>query len=154
MRPIEVDTPPDCAIILPKADFSNSFAIDVDRSIDALQAAEIALSRQPRWIAALMTLRNIVVAPFGLKTEAPPKSRHIGIFPIVSSSPQRVVLGFDDAHLDFRIIVDVALLTETTRRVTATTLVHRHNALGRAYLAAILPFHKLIVPATLARLAS
>ena len=153
MRPIEVDTPPDCATILPAADFSDAFAIDVDRPLNAMEAAEMALSRQPRWIAALMTIRNIVVAPFGLKTEAPPERPHIGIFPIVSSSPQRVVLGFDDAHLDFRIVIDVTARSAATRRITATTLVHRHSALGRAYLAAILPFHKLIVPATLARLA-
>ncbi|MGY4574689.1 hypothetical protein ACVWY5_007759 [Bradyrhizobium sp. USDA 3256] len=35
------------------------------------------------------------------------------------------------------------------RSITATTLVHTHNWFGRAYLAVILPFHRLIVPAML-----
>jgi hypothetical protein len=31
------------------------------------------------------------------------------------------------------------------RQVTSTTLVRTHNLLGRAYLALIMPFHKLVV---------
>jgi Protein of unknown function (DUF2867) len=61
------------------------------------------------------------------------------------------VLGFDDKHLDFRIIVDVEALDEITRRVTATALVQRNNLVGRVYLATVMPFHKLIVPTMLAR---
>jgi Protein of unknown function (DUF2867) len=35
------------------------------------------------------------------------------------------------------------------RQVTATTLVKTHNWFGRTYLAIIMPFHRLIVPALL-----
>jgi hypothetical protein len=35
------------------------------------------------------------------------------------------------------------------RQVTATTLVKTHNWFGRTYLAIIIPFHRLIVPALL-----
>ena len=59
-----------------------------------------------------------------------------------------MVLGFDDTHLNFRIVVDVRPLNETTRRVTVATLVHRNNLLGRVYLATV---HKLVVPTMLAR---
>jgi hypothetical protein len=92
--------------------------------------------------------------PLGLKSgadESLPASGRVGIFPVVSSSSERVVLGFDDTHLNFRIIVDVKALDETTRRITATTLVHRNNLFGRVYLATVMPFHKLIVPTMLAR---
>ena len=60
--------------------------------------------------------------------------------------------GFNDKHLDFRLVVDVAA-AGATRNVTATTLVLTHNWLGRAYLALILPFHRLIVPAMLRKVA-
>jgi hypothetical protein len=40
------------------------------------------------------------------------------------------------------------------RQVTATTLVKTHNRLGRAYLAIILPFHRLIVRAMLRQIAA
>ena len=59
--------------------------------------------------------------------------------------------GYDDKHLDFRIAVDVAKLEGARRQITATTLVRSHNHLGRLYLAAVLPFHRVIVPAMLTR---
>jgi hypothetical protein len=95
-------------------------------------------------------LRNLAVTPFGLKRGAPTGAERIGIFPVVSASPDRVVMGFDDVHLDFRVVVDVA--PEGSRRqVTATTFVRTRNRLGRLYLAAVKPFHRAIVPAMLAQ---
>ena len=38
--------------------------------------------------------------------------------------------------------------------MTATTLVRTHNFLGRAYLAIILPFHRLVVRALLRQVAA
>jgi hypothetical protein len=67
----------------------------------------------------------------------------VGIFPILSETPERMVAGFDDHHLDFRVVVDVAP-ANGGRDVTTTTLVLTHNWLGRAYLAVIMPFHRLI----------
>jgi hypothetical protein len=55
-----------------------------------------------------------------------------------------LVAGFNDYHLDFRIVVDVNSFAEG-RQVTSTTLVRTHNLLGRAYLTLILPFHRLVV---------
>ena len=69
----------------------------------------------------------------------------IGIFPVISQTPDRLVAGFNDSHLDFRVVVDVAT-HGAGRQVTATTLVKTHNRLGRTYLAIILPFHRLMVP--------
>ena len=49
------------------------------------------MARQPRWAEALLTLRNLLVAPLGLKTSgeglAPPRDM-IGIFPVVSETPE------------------------------------------------------------------
>jgi hypothetical protein len=75
----------------------------------------------------------------------------IGLFPVISSTPERVVLGFNDSHLDFRLVIDVATLGELRRQVIVTTLVQTHNWLGRTYLAIVMPFHRRIVPAMLAR---
>jgi hypothetical protein len=72
----------------------------------------------------------------------------IGIFPIQSETPDRLVAGFNDRHLDFRFVVDVATSGDR-QQVTATTLVLTHNWLGRTYLMLILPFHRLIVRAML-----
>ncbi len=158
MPAIAVSPPTDCADLLPSTDFSDAFAIDVqDAALDAPEAARRAFAGKPDWIASLLSIRNLLVRPFGLKTGADanlPAHRRAGIFPVITSSPERVVLGFDDTHLNFRIVVDVKALNETARRVTATTLVHRNNLFGRIYLAAVMPFHKRIVAAMLARLCS
>jgi len=117
-----------------------------DGALDAPAVARRMIGRMPRWAGALMALRNRIVAPLGLKhpTPAPAGSAdRIGIFPILTQTPDRIVLGLDDTHLDFRLVVDVATI-DGHHSVTATTIVKTHNLLGRAYLAAILPFHRVI----------
>jgi hypothetical protein len=138
--------------LLSGAQFIDAYRIVVsDTALDARRAAQRMLERRPGWSRALMKLRNLIVAPFGLKTPAPTTVAHadrIGIFPVLSETANRIVAGFDDSHLDFRVVVDVADAS-AGRSVTATTLVLTHNLLGRAYLAIILPFHRLIVRAML-----
>jgi hypothetical protein len=144
----------DADVLLAGAQFADAFRLEVDGcTLDARQAAERMMGRAPRWIDALLTLRNILVAPFGLKTSgvsaATPRDM-IGIFPVISQTPDRLVAGFNDIHLDFRVVVDVAT-DGPGQQVTATTLVRTHNRLGRTYLAIILPFHRLVVRAMLAQ---
>jgi hypothetical protein len=95
------------------------------------------------------------VVPFGLKTASPTRADAVGtvgLFPILSEAPDRLVAGLNDKHLDFRVVVEVAA-TGQGQRVTATTLVLTHNLLGRAYLTIIMPFHRLIVRALLQQVA-
>ncbi len=135
------------------AQFADAFRVAVAMErITARQAAERMLRDPPRWITRLLRLRNRAVAPFGLitKPRAGDRADRIGLFPVLSDAPDRLVAGLDDAHLDFRLIVEVAPDGQGSR-VTATTVVRTHNLLGRAYLAAILPFHRVIVRAMLRR---
>ena len=150
----EVEPNPDTRPALPGAQFSDAFSITVDDDLDARHAAERMMAGKSWWIDALLALRNILVAPFGLKG-GPAKDDGadvIGIFPVVTETPKRLVAGFDDKHLDFRVVVDVSD-AERGRAVTATTLVMTHNLLGRAYLATIMPFHKIVVKSMLRRVA-
>jgi hypothetical protein len=152
-----VDPAADTGLLLAGAQFSDAFRVAVGgTALDARGAAERMLGRQPRWIGALLTLRDILVTPFGLKTTDPDgraSTDVIGIFPVLSQSPARLVAGFDDSHLDFRVVVDVAT-AGPGQQVTATTLVLTHNWLGRTYLAIILPFHRLIVRSLLRQVAA
>jgi hypothetical protein len=146
----------DADALLAGAQFIDAFRIVVDdAALDARRAAERMVARGPRWIEALLDLRNRLVAPLGLKTPVPTgigATDSIGIFPVISETPGRLVAGLDDKHLDFRLVVDVAAEASGCR-VTATTLVLTHNLLGRVYLAIILPFHRLIVPSMLRKIA-
>jgi Protein of unknown function (DUF2867) len=157
MRVHEVDPNIDSGALLAGAQFVDAYSIAIEGvALDARQAAEKMLARAPRWIEVLLTLRNLLVAPLGLKTAAPdePCGRDvIGVFPVVGQTPDRLVAGFNDKHLDFRLVVDVASAGHT-QRVTATTLVLTHNLLGRTYLAIIRPFHRLVVPAMLRQVAA
>jgi hypothetical protein len=135
---------------LPDADFTDAYTVHVAEPLDALQAARRMVGRRPRWVDGLLMLRNLAIMPFGLKRSAPIGAERIGIFPVVGASPERVVMGFDDAHLDFRVVVEVAP-EGSGQRVTATTFVRTRNRLGRLYLAAVKPFHRVIVPAMLAQ---
>lgn len=114
--------------------------------------AQQTIGTMPRWAKGLLWLRNIVVAPFGLKPDglqdAAPQSGCIGIFPILHETDTQIVLGLDDRHLDFRIVVD-RHQTAGTNRIRATTLVQRHNTFGRCYITLITPFHQLIVRSVL-----
>jgi hypothetical protein len=153
----EVTPAVDPNTLLAGAQFVDAFRIEVDdRAFDARQAAERTIARQPRWAEALIALRNILVAPFGLKTSGASTTaprEMVGIFPIVSERPDRLVAGFNDKHLDFRVVVDVAT-SGATQKVTLTTLVLTHNRLGQTYLAVIMPFHRLIVRTLLRQLAA
>ena len=152
MKVREITPSADTDTLLAGAHFADAFQIEIgDRELDARRAAERMMTRQPRWAEALLSLRNFLVAPLGLKTSgATPATPHdmIGIFPVVSETPDRLIAGFNDRHLDFRVVVDVTPPGDA-RQVTATTLVKTHNWLGRTYLAIIMPFHRLIVPALL-----
>jgi hypothetical protein len=158
MRPIETTPSPLTFDVLPGATFADAFSIDVRAAApDAIGAAQRAFASSPRWVAWLLALRNALVRPLGLKSSSAATARaadRIGFFPCLSQSPSRVLMGFDDRHLDFRVTVDAQQVGAGLQRITATTLVKPHNLFGRAYLALVMPFHKRIVPAMLARLAS
>jgi hypothetical protein len=143
----EVAPAAETGTLLPGAQFADAFRLALPGSaLDAPTAARRMVGRLPRWASRLMTLRNSIVAPFGLKRPASApagSSDRIGIFPILAQTSDRIVLGLDDKHLDFRLVVDVAPI-DGGQSVTATTIVKTHNLLGRTYLATIMPFHRII----------
>jgi hypothetical protein len=156
MKAGKVEPNIDTGALLAGAQFCDAYSIAVDdAALDARHAAERMLGRSPRWVEALLAVRHALVKPFGLKTSLPSEiapANAIGLFPILSETPDRLVAGFNDKHLDFRVVVDVTACGQG-RRVTATTLVLTHNLLGRVYLATILPFHRLVVRAMLQQVA-
>lgn len=140
---------PALTALLPGCDFADAFAVTVPRKVDAPAVAAMAFDTPPDWVAALMTARNAVMGRLGYKT-----ARLRMGFPILRSAEDEVLMGLDDGHLDFRAVVRVDPAANGGSRITLTTLVKRHNALGCVYLGVIMPFHKLIVRSLLARLAA
>jgi hypothetical protein len=143
-----VAPPADARSWLAGAQFIDAFSVTVaEAPLNARRAAQRVFGTSPRWVQMLLALRDATVAPFGLRTSKSARQAGIdkvGMFPVVSETPERIVSGFDDKHLDFRALIDVAAVPGGTR-ITATTVVLTHNLLGRVYLAVIAPFHCIIV---------
>lgn len=153
------------ADIYPAPDLADAYATRLPEgaTADPEALARFLFAGQPRWIAGLLRLRDLLVAGFGLKTakslqSAPQPGGHprIGIFRVYACHENEVVLGEDDRHLDFRVSVLRHPQGEgagAAQWLVVSTVVRCHNTLGRAYIALIEPFHRAVVRATLARAA-
>jgi Protein of unknown function (DUF2867) len=146
-------------------DLADAYAVRLpDNAIDDPELlARFLFAHQAGWVAKLMGLRDALVARFGLKTakqlrtEGSGGSRErVDIFRIFTRSAHEIILGENDSHLDFR----VSVLQQTrhtrdgrSRYLVLSTVVHCHNRLGRFYILAIAPFHRLVVRSALRRAA-
>jgi hypothetical protein len=150
------------ASLYPGADLADAFAVPLPpgaagRRIEDL--AEAVLGNPPVWLRSLLALRDGVMVRFGVKTTAMLRARALGtgaarvnFFPILSQTADEIILGEDDRHLDFRASILVRNRTSGGgEELVMTTVVHCHNRLGRTYLCAILPFHRLVVTSSLRR---
>lgn len=145
------------------ADFYDAWAIDAaDPSPSALGQFLKALRATPRWVNACMALRNRAVQWVGLKDlgelstidPAKPEADYrpgdrVGIFTLFENTPDEVLLGDRDKHLDVVLSVHCERRPGRPVRVTVTTVVHTKNRLGRLYMLPVRPMHKLIAPSTL-----
>ncbi|GAA3854274.1 DUF2867 domain-containing protein [Celeribacter arenosi] len=132
-------THPDTSRLWPmvqKGDFIDGYA--TPSQLSPQDALSIGLA-MPKWADALLRLRNVIVRPLGLKTGSAKDGRD-AIFPMHYSSDTEIIIGTDDAHLNFRISV-----LRQNGHLHMATWVHRNNWIGRVYLLIVMPFHVAIV---------
>ena len=146
IRSTDLDTDSTLRNRFAEGDFLDCYS--VASNLPARQAAEI-ITAFPGWVRFLVALRGLMVAPFGLRARGPSARDQIGEFPVEIETPDEVIAGFNDRHLDFRISV-----RSRDGEVSLATWVRRHNLSGRLYLALILPFHIAIARNALARVAA
>ncbi len=125
-------------------DFLDAYEVrldDADQKLSAHELAQKLMAKPPAMFRPVLTLRNWIVRPFGLKApqDIEKDTPRIGFFPIEHETPDEIVLGGDDKHLDFRIF-----LTKQGDKAIFGTWVHTHNKFGRVYLFTISPFHHYI----------
>ena len=160
------ELPPHSAIadVYKSVDLKDAFSIQLPpgASSDPDVLARFLLANQPAWIGVLTNIRDAMVSLVGLKTARQlmrlPRdtdAERLKFFRVYSKSKTEIVLGEDDKHLDFRLsfLCSTATDSQVDRTLTASTVVHCHNLLGRWYLSAIAPFHRVVVKATLRRAA-
>lgn len=133
--------------VLPGSGFADCYGVVLPGRLTAPELVEALFAAPPAWFGMLMRLRDRVTALFDLRPAGN------GPFPVVSSDDGAVVLGFDDRHLDFRLLARAVAAEAGGTAFSVATLVRTHNLLGRAYLAAVLPFHRHISRTMMAGLA-
>jgi hypothetical protein len=163
-RVMRVVPPPTSAIAdwYRGADLLDSYAVALppEMSRDPAVLARALFETPPLWTRGLLRLRDQLMAPLGVKTTTEIRKAgagdgldRIGFFPVLRRSPDEIVLGEDDSHLDFRASVLVEPVDGAgSPRLVVTTVVRCRNLLGRTYLSVIQPFHVLIVRSSLSRL--
>lgn len=148
MKPRVSTAPVDAALLdaqLPGWDYVDAYEVVLEGvgPGSALAAARCITATASGSGRPLLRARDLLVRPVGLKPAATGAGE---LFPVLVDTPQLAVVGFDDSHLDFRILVSLE-----HRRVRCLTVVRRHNTLGRSYFAVVRPFHRRLVPHLLAR---
>ncbi|WP_309132386.1 DUF2867 domain-containing protein [Brevibacterium sp.] len=129
---------------LPRVDFSDVFAIERRRetSSDADEWAEAIFDDPPRWVSALMTIRERLVGYFGFDQES------AEMFTPIARTDDEVLFGVDAGHLDFRTSVRCE-----SEQVVLSGAVTMHNLRGRIYFALVRPIHPFVIRAMLNRAA-
>ncbi|WP_428647923.1 DUF2867 domain-containing protein [Roseibium sp.] len=161
----EADTLPDRSLLYAyraPGDFLDCYSVSLGEHHDLQNAdmrvlADLILNADIAWMRNLMALRDRVARFVGMKSgkalameQAPTPvagrgvGERIGFFKIYQVAPDEIILGEDDWHQDFRLTI-----LRDAQRIYAATCCRRHNVFGHAYLALILPFHKLIVKSVL-----
>ena len=164
-RPYPVPLPRESRIegVYSQPNLADAYAIDLPPGTtrDPQQLARFIFAHQPRWVAALMEVRDSCVSVLGLKTgrslrSSDTKGQRVGIFKLYETLPFEVLVGEDDKHLDFRasILYRSAEGPAGKASVVLSTVVQCHNLLGRTYLWLIAPFHRRVVQSFLRQAAS
>lgn len=149
--------PPDSQLpdFLAKTDFEDAFAFKVPASGYTMEEIYLKVfNTAPSWVEYALRLRNLLVAPFGLKTEIEQdktplvrEGEKVGIFKIYKIYENELIAGENDKHLNFRVSVHRSTKAPTT--LTVTTIVQYNNSLGKAYMTLIRPIHKMVVKSIL-----
>ncbi|WP_342628347.1 DUF2867 domain-containing protein [Nguyenibacter vanlangensis] len=140
-----------------RADFADAFSVDLPdaASHDVEVLARHVFAQPAAWVAMLLRVRDGLVRPFGIRSTAGLRAGggdRINFFRVYARHDGEIIIGEDDAHLDFRVSLLVQPASQgQPRRLTVTTLVFYNRLLGRAYIALILPFHRRVVRDSLDR---
>ncbi|MDR3366857.1 MAG: DUF2867 domain-containing protein [Prevotellaceae bacterium] len=115
----------------------------------------------PKWVQMLFKLRDWLVKPFGLKTNANGKDfRHklaeairsggrVQLMNVLAKSANETVVQLADTHLTAEMSVHTEKSNGNQTKINFITIVHFHNVLGKIYFFFAQPFHKIIVKAAM-----
>jgi hypothetical protein len=157
MHVIECEVPDSSALssdLIRSAYFHDSYRVPLARpGLSIVEIFFALFGHTPRWMKALLIVRNAVTRWCGL--EAPtvaevlkPGARasygigdKIGPWPIFFIGDNEIVAGRNNKHLDFRLSV-LRVTDGDGESVVVSTVCSVHNLAGKIYLFFIVPFHR------------
>ncbi|MFF5718670.1 DUF2867 domain-containing protein [Streptomyces buecherae] len=131
-------------------DHVDTVAVDVAPGTTPAEFAKAMMSSPPKWVIALMSLRDKIVKPFGLRGgavqepgEVTPGAK-LGPMRVIDVSADEVVAGKDDKHLSYRVVFVVRDAAHGTEGA-CSTVVRYNQPSGKRYFTVIRPFHNTIM---------
>ncbi|BBE71852.1 DUF2867 domain-containing protein [Oharaeibacter diazotrophicus] len=138
--------------------FLDARSLDLPVAMTALGAWNRMIGGRMPLVSAAMRLRDAVCRPFGIapiggfrsdrRPDVVRPGDRLDFFTVEDVADDRLVLTVRDHHLDV-----MNAVTIVDRRLTVTTSVVVHNALGRLYMLPVGPAHRLIARVLMARFA-
>jgi len=149
MKPCPIPLQPALpSAVLPNTDWADAYEIETNRILPDMKSAALCIvGTMPRWAKRLLWLRNVLVAPFGLKpgnqTIVDADAEHVDFFPVLFEDDDQIVLGLDDRHLDFRILLERQPSTNggTICLAASTSLRSRRFTSGSFDLCSVMSFN-------------
>jgi hypothetical protein len=150
----------------PKIDYSDSYTARFrsNQPIELKDCVALFLFNSPKWVNVLMDIRNVLVAPFGLKSDKQEpqgqsanseiviaKGSRIDFFDVLDFSDREVLFGMTDKLLDVCASVFLQHI-HSHYEISLSTTVKYNNLMGKVYFFIIKPFHMLIVSNSLQRM--
>lgn len=146
-------------------DYIDAYACKIAES-EIIDSAEVMIdlwTDAPKWVNALFKLRNVLIRPFGLKTDNNHRKTeelkqmirsgkgNNGLMFVESRTLKETVLILKDDHLD-AYMSTIVEGDETCQQVIIVTLVRYHKLLGKFYFFFVRPFHKMVVRGVLRKI--
>lgn len=140
--------------VIDAAYFRDAYRVPLRQEQAGMAAIFFAIFGQlPRWLKYSLIVRNRIATFCGI--EAPTRSEivnpefkssyvvgeKIGVWPIFALTPDELVAGRNNKHLDFRLSVLKEVRGEHSS-VVVSTICTVHNRFGKVYLFFIVPFHR------------
>lgn len=123
------------------ADYKDCFWDEITENpyMSVKELVNLMFSQYPKWIMRIYNIRNLIVKPFGLKTNKSFTNM------IVEQDDNEIIIGAKDKHLTFYVSLFCSDIKDKKQVASITTLVKYENILGKIYFAVIWLFHKIIV---------
>ena len=131
------------------ADYQDSFRVEIstEEAITPEEFLDMAFNQSPGWVNWLFKLRDVLVKPLGL--DSGPRL----IDSIQEKDANEIIFGIPDKHLTFHASLWCGKWEAGRQILEITTVVKYNNWLGRCYFFVVEPFHRILMKATLKRIA-